>query len=277
MLTYTKTKQAASGLATALIVLASLTPQYANAASLYLADITTSLTITSIIGGGAGTSIEGEVFTGNLFADPPIPEAGFTFTTGAATTDLPTGSATVTAAVSALDMKVDDGFMQTAKVSGMAAPPGFSQSLSAYVTTSILTIDNTTGGAEVTVSLELAYDYTLEVSADDFAHEDALAIVDFHVTDFDSGADIFDPLDIFDLSTEPLFLDTFIDGSSTFTSIFGSSTTFDITVAAGDLINILTTTDAIGIATTVVPEPSTIFLLGSGLLGLIGYSRSRAA
>ena len=49
-----------------------------------------------------------------------------------------------------------------------------------------------------------------------------------------------------------------------------------VVVAAGDLLEVVSFTDALGTA-AVVPEPSTFILLGSGLLGLIGYKRRNAA
>lgn len=218
----------------------------ATAASTYDATAEFALTLTNV------TDLTGAQVTSGWFVEAFGDDFG-----GA---DLfESGDASASGATSVVDpavlLSIGSGITQTSTSSGTATN---GDSWTDTLTDLNISVDNSSG-QELTFSF--SYDITAIASA---TGDEALA-----------GAlvDLLDDLGFVDILAEA-DADSIFGPASANDSQFGS---FAFTLLDGEFNNIAGVVDSLGSASSVVPVPASIWLFGSGLLGLVGIARRKLA
>lgn len=147
-------------------------------------------------------------------------------------------------------------------VSGSASQPPNSLATSTYMSGHIFSIDNTHGTGTLVVPFTFSYDWTTAISVGDPLHEFADAGAFFHITGIDNEFLVIGGSSVAEFLLNPRYSTGLSEtGGAGSGSISGT-----IEVPGGVFSEISVITDATGRAIARVPEPSTLWLLGFGLV-----------
>jgi hypothetical protein len=225
----------------------------AQAATTFSGSATASLTILDVRNLNTPGDSSGLLITGNALVS--IEDAFFSGTASASAL----GAATIVG--DAFDMSIGDQLQQSAQVSGSADPGGTADAV--VSTDGLIDIVNNSGDL-FEIDIELLVDLESTASAGNPLFEDAFASSSIEVLTLSGQFDYFQLVEADPLLgiLDPPVVDTL---SFTLTLNSFSSDTVDVFV------------DSDGFANHVVPLPAAFWLLGSGLIGLIGVARRKKA